>query len=1240
MFLGVLMAADNDIRVGFTPLEDKISPVLDKINNGQLTVAQGLRTLAEQMTTTYSKGNRLAEGHVRTLERQNTLMAQTPLERINRERDIELRNLDRYNLSAQTKLDMERRINQIYAERVALLNRVNSASGSGSGSISDARIGSAVATGLERGVTQNARLASVFATQMLGLGPIIRMAFPVAGVLAFTTVFVEMAENVYKFYKEMRDAPDKMRASGRSLLVEFRDQNDELLKTNIHLENATAKLYRKQPNLLKEAIIDARVEAELLGKTMDGMMEALKKHLEENKVGVTEWMMGQVDDKGVREIMFGKGGYTGYKNQIDLVNDKLAKTPYDAVLIAQRDKLISDAKAKLQALIPVEQHSDNLWGGSTGINSSKIQYNVRTATQRLEDMRTNIGLRQQNTVDTDANKQAHLDRQAADYTRGLIGKLNVARRGELDPVQKISQEVEDEIARMNDLKKYSARNEQIIRRTGDYKIGTIQDKIGLESSRDWSGGQYETQRQGMEQSIEARQKGFEKQRETTDFGRFNEGGMADEYRAAIAGARQLRDVDEQRIHQMMALRMSAKEIETAQKKQDEDFQKRIGEAQQKYDSQHAEMLKQHKDLQDQIRKDAVESARKDADLYLSLAQKGETGDLSYDIKYRKAMSHTQVGYRSQQSRLREDEQDRMATAQLEYQQRGQTIGQESERAQAARDAELDPKKRQEWEVKLTELKREGIKSNWEYEQQILAAEREYTLETIALWDKQYDEIKSKTQGLLHAAFTNPKNFAKQFHSTIRDEALKPIEQHLAEAISAPLTTMLHGARPAPIGHARSNPMYVEVVNGGGGGGTGAPGVRGANGSTGGTFTIPGPGGAPISLPISMFNGGGGGWSGNAFTDVPGGVSSLPGSVLNPTTNPLGSIGYATSGSSGSRGSSGGGWLGNLTKNVFGGKTNGSDPGGGWTERPPGSGSGNWRDVLGNLKAGPSGGWGSFSHAPGKDTVGWNSDGKPTDEYGNVTSEGAINGVGGVAGTAMVAGGMMLAQRGLMGPDMGSGKGVLEGAVGGAMIGAKYGGLLGAGIGAGVGAAIGTAEWALGDVSPQIEAKNLAKSLYGVKISDQQAQSIVSIANSKYGGRVSVAIRSQEVKSMLLLVAQSTNQKSSVLEAEMVHSASLVQTSNGLQQQATYSDGGAFTYASSLSTSGPAGTQLPTSAPGYGPTTVVVSPAATQDLWARGTAQAITGNPGMVANSAYNGDSTTNSRINSMNLMSSPSTFVG
>jgi hypothetical protein len=228
----------------------------------------------------------------------------------------------------------------------------------------------------------------------------------------------------------------------------------------------------------------------------------------------------------------------------------------------------------------------------------------------------------------------------------------------------------------------------------------------------------------------------------------------------------------------------------------------------------------------------------------------------------------------------------------------------------------------------------------------------------------------------------------------------------------------------------------------------------------------------------------------------------------------------------------------------------------------GSGPSGLAGIVSNLKRTN---WGSFNRSPSNPTYG-------TDENGNDVqtgdSGGKITGVGGVAGAAMLAGGTMLAQQGLLGNSRGTWTGTAEGTAGGAAIGFQMGGPLGALIGGAAGFGIGIGEMIAGVKSPQREAHDDIKSIYGVDIPQNSGtiKQVVQIAQSQFGGQIAVAVRSPSVRQLVMLYSEATGQKMP-LSATTPYAGSLVEQGGKLYQQASYQDGQAHAYASNIPTLG-------------------------------------------------------------------------
>ena len=197
--------------------------------------------------------------------------------------------------------------------------------------------------------------------------------------------------------------------------------------------------------------------------------------------------------------------------------------------------------------------------------------------------------------------------------------------------------------------------------------------------------------------------------------------------------------------------------------------------------------------------------------------------------------------------------------------------------------------------------------------------------------------------------------------------------------------------------------------------------------------------------------------------------------------------------------------------------------------------------------------------------------------------------------------------------------------------------MGALIGGAAGALIGIGEKLAGVETPENEAKRLVKQIYSLNIDTATAKQIAAIAKQSYGGHVSSAVRSPEVRQLLQLVAENTGQKSNLFLNDP-HGVNLVQSS-GLRQGAVYNNGTPYTYTSNLPVSGPAGSTIPTGNPFGGGVTVMVSPEQTTNLWATGVAAGIAGSPRQVASAAVNGGLASSARVNGAIMTFSPDTVA-
>jgi len=514
------------------------------------------------------------------------------------------------------------------------------------------------------------------------------------------------------------------------------------------------------------------------------------------------------------------------------------------------------------------------------------------------------------------------------------------------------------------------------------------------------------------------------------------------------------------------------------------------------------------------------------------------------------------------------------------------------------------------------------------QKEMAEAQEEAAMKQLELQKQQMDALKKDSEGLWHTLLTNPRNFGKQLGSTVHEAVIKPVAEGMSAVTANVLKPIVYGADGAGglagmfkgvFGGGHADPMKMSTDMNtsatmqnsvamatltailAAGLGMAAPTVAAPAGIGG--LSLP-----AISAPAVS---GGVAPSGGFSPLIGGGAGGIGGGLLT-------SAGIPTFMGGGAAGRAAGGGFNPLAMVLGGGRSGG------------GASAPNFAGILKNFKGMN---WGGFTHGP---------DVYSTDANGSdVESQGKITGVNGVAGAALFTGGTMLAQQGLLGSSRGTWGGVAEGTLGGAAIGFQMGGPLGAAIGGGVGLGIGLGEKIAGVESPENEAKRLIKSLYGVSIDTSMAKKIVSIAQSKYAGHVSIAVRDPDVRKMLELYAQGTGQKMP-LSATTPRGGSLAEQGGNLYQQATYQYGVANTFQSNLPVLGPSGGTYSTpggtnTASGMGPMAVSLNISGA-DAATFMTGQYVT--PQFVADQSMAAQNGSYARVQQYANMNSPGLMVG
>lgn len=237
--------------------------------------------------------------------------------------------------------------------------------------------------------------------------------------------------------------------------------------------------------------------------------------------------------------------------------------------------------------------------------------------------------------------------------------------------------------------------------------------------------------------------------------------------------------------------------------------------------------------------------------------------------------------------------------------------------------------------------------------------------------------------------------------------------------------------------------------------------------------------------------------------------------------------------------------------------------------------------------------------------------------------------------AMLMGGAML---GMYGLQRGGLSGLAMTTAGGAMIGMKYGGPMGALIGAGVGAVAGIIR--LFVKGAEQKAREKIRATYGIDIKDKGVlRQIVDMAKQGFGGNIDAAIRSQQVREIIELYAQTTGQSTKGMPAKMTP-VSMFQSGGSLYQQPGSQTGG--------------GSSLPGGLPGAGfdrigggvasnagpmNVTINLSPEAAQNLLTQGVLKTIGENPRSIQQAATTATKANYGRREMTSLQLSPGTLT-
>ncbi|MBZ5621456.1 MAG: hypothetical protein LAQ69_22430 [Acidobacteriia bacterium] len=190
---------------------------------------------------------------------------------------------------------------------------------------------------LEGNFQSSTRAVSRFVSVTLGLGPVMAAAFPVIGAVLLGKAIVDVGEKVGQFFKDMANAPEKIRGAFRAMGAPLAQANDETRVAIAKLEEDLAKLEGHRQNTAKLALEEVRLEADKLADALDKDLEKLHAVLEEQKHNWLAQLFGASGaGKEAGKLVGGETGIGGWRAEIAHINDVAAA--HIAAAVKAKDK--------------------------------------------------------------------------------------------------------------------------------------------------------------------------------------------------------------------------------------------------------------------------------------------------------------------------------------------------------------------------------------------------------------------------------------------------------------------------------------------------------------------------------------------------------------------------------------------------------------------------------------------------------------------------------------------------------------------------------------------------------------------------------------------------------------------------------------------------------------------------------------------------------------------------------------
>ena len=217
--------------------------------------------------------------------------------------------------------------------------------------ISDNQAASASIRVLEGGLNNNLRAVETFMTKTLGLGPIMKAAFPLVGLVAFGELIVHTGIEVYNFFKKVEEGPARLTAAFREMNVTLRASFDELALSTEKILNQVAKLQgHPGANNLKVALDEMIVASDKLAESLQKNLDLLHKNLTEQSEG---WVVSQFTGHGrtseIAKRLYGKDSHSGPLGEALPMAQEQGRDALEALRDRLNKATTPDAKKAIQA---------------------------------------------------------------------------------------------------------------------------------------------------------------------------------------------------------------------------------------------------------------------------------------------------------------------------------------------------------------------------------------------------------------------------------------------------------------------------------------------------------------------------------------------------------------------------------------------------------------------------------------------------------------------------------------------------------------------------------------------------------------------------------------------------------------------------------------------------------------------------------------------------------------------------